>query len=122
MLSFPSSRRVFAWSGVTDMRRAMDGLAALVDAELGRDALSGDLFLFANRRRDRLKILVWDQSGYWVLYKRLERGTFHWPTGTDVAELDGAELALLLGGLDLTQTKRRRWYRRDARKKDVVER
>ena len=80
------------------------------------DPLSGHLFLFRNRRGDRLKILAWDQGGFWVLYKRLERGTFAWPTedeGTSVT-LRSSDLLLLLAGVDLTHTRRRRWYERVA--------
>jgi transposase len=74
--------------------------------------LSGHLFLFRNRRGDRIKILAGDQSGFWVLYKRLERGTFAWPTDNETprVELRSADLLLLLSGVDLARTRRRRWY------------
>jgi transposase len=80
------------------------------------DPLSGHLFLFRNRCGDRIKILAWDQGGFWVLYKRLERGTFAWPTDEDIArvELRSADLLLLLAGVDLAHTRRRRWYERAA--------
>jgi transposase len=76
--------------------------------------LSGHLFLFRNRRGDRLKILAWDRSGFWVLYKRLEQGTFAWPAEADTApvEMQSADLWLLLSGTDLAHTRRRRWYER----------
>jgi transposase len=74
------------------------------------------LFLFRNRRGDRLKILVWDRSGFWVLYKRLERGTFAWPAeqATTPFEMRGTDLMLLLSGVDVSATRRRRWYERAA--------
>ena len=78
MLTLSPAVRIYLKAGATDLRRSIDGLAALVREEMGLEALSGHLFLFRNRRGDRLKILVWDQSGFWVLYKRLERGTFAW--------------------------------------------
>ncbi len=82
----------------------------------GADPFSGHLFLFRNRRGDRLKILVWDQSGFWVLYKRLERGTFAWPRSEDQkpVELRATELMMLLGGLDVSATRRRHWYERES--------
>ena len=79
MLTVPPAVRIYLATGATDLRRSIDGLAALVRERFGLDPLSGHLFLFRNRRGDRLKILVWDRSGFWVLYKRLEQGTFAWP-------------------------------------------
>jgi transposase len=92
------------------------GLAALVRERFTLDPLSGHLFLFRNRRGDRIKILAWDRGGFWVLYKRLERGTFAWPVDDDVprVELRSADLLLLLSGVDLAHTRRRRWYERVA--------
>ena len=90
----------------------MDGLAAVARSRLELNPLSGHLILFRNRRGDRLKILVWDRSGFWVLYKRLERGTFSWPTGEAGAsvELRTSQLMFLLSGGEITQRTRRRWY------------
>jgi transposase len=80
---------------------------------LGHDPLSGHLFLFSNRARNRLKVLVWESSGFWLFAKRLERGTFAWPDAeSQSVELSHAQLALLLGGIDLRATKARKWYRR----------
>jgi transposase len=112
MLTIPPSVRIFAALGATDLRRGMDSLSALVRERFGLEPLSGHLFLFRNRRGDRLKILVWDRSGFWVLYKRLERGTFAWPTEASgaTAELRSSELMLLLSGAEITHTRRRRWY------------
>ena len=108
----PPTVRVYVATGTTDLRRSIDGLSMLVRERLTLDPLSGHLFLFRNRRGDRVKILAWDRSGFWVLYKRLERGTFAWPAETDVTpvEIRSADLLLLLAGTDLTHTRRRRWY------------
>jgi len=116
MLMLPSTVRVYVAAGTTDLRRSIDGLAMLVRERLALDPLSGHLFLFRNRRGDRLKILAWDRSGFWVLYKRLERGTFAWPTETEATpvEMRSTDLLLLLAGTDLTHTRRRRWYERVA--------
>jgi len=116
MLTLPPSVRIFVATGVTDLRRSVDGLSALVREAFGLDPLSGHLFLFRNRRRDRVKILVWDRSGYWVLYKRLERGTFAWPEGdaSTPLEIRSADLMLLLSGVDVSRTRRRKWYEKIA--------
>ncbi len=115
MLTLPPTVRVFLAAGATDMRKAFDTLAAVVRGTLGGDPLSGHLFVFCNRRRDRLKILHFDGSGLWVSAKRLEKGTFSWP-GADApaagVELRAGELALLLGGIDLRAARRRAWYDR----------
>ena len=114
MLTLPPSVRIYLAAGSTDLRRGMDGLAALVRDRLGLQPLSGHLFVFRNRRGDRVKILVWERSGFWVLYKRLERGTFAWPAEESDApfEMRGTDLMLLLSGVDLSSTRRRRWYDR----------
>ena len=97
------------------MRKSFNGLAAIVEHQLAKDPLSGHVFIFCNRRRDRVKVLVWDGSGLWVCAKRLEKGTFAWPRSADRAvRVTSEELALLLGGIDLRATKKRRWYRRSA--------
>lgn len=116
MLTLPPSVRVYVACGATDLRRSVDGLSAIVREHLKLDPLSGHLFLFRNRRGDRLKILVWDRSGFWVLYKRLERGTFAWPAGEEAGpvEMRSSELTLLLSGVDIAATRRRRWYERAA--------
>jgi transposase len=115
MLTLSPAVRIYVATGATDLRRSIDGLAALVRQRFDLDPLSGHLFLFRNRRGDRLKILAWDQGGFWVLYKRLERGTFAWPREDDGSVvLRSSELLLLLAGVDLAQTRRRRWYDRVA--------
>ena len=116
MLTLSPAVRIYLATGATDMRRSIDGLSALVRDRFTLDPLSGHLFLFRNRRGDRIKILAWDRSGFWVLYKRLERGTFAWPTDVDEApvEMRSTDLLLLLSGVEITQTRRRRWYERVA--------
>ena len=116
MLTLSPAVRVYLATGGTDLRLSIDGLSAVVRDRFALDPLSGHLFLFRNRRGDRLKILAWDRSGFWVLYKRLEQGTFAWPAeATDApVEMRSADLLLLLAGTDLAQTRRRRWYERVA--------
>src|SRR3984893_17761679 len=111
MLTLSPAVRIYIATGATDLRRSIDGLSALVRARLSLDPLSGHLFLFRNRRGDRLKILAWDRSGFWILYKRLEQGTFAWPDEeSGPVEMRSTDLALLLAGVDITTTRRRRWY------------
>ena len=108
MLSLPPSVRIFLASAPADGRRGIDGLAALVRESFGEDPLSGHLFVFRNRRGDRAKILYWDRSGYWLLQKRLERGTFRFPSAAlPRVEVEAADLALLLEGIDLAGARRR---------------
>jgi transposase len=115
MLTLSPAVRIYIATGATDLRRSIDGLSALVREQLALDPLSGHLFLFRNRRGDRLKVLAWDRSGFWVLYKRLERGTFAWPIEeTGSVEMRSTDLALLLAGVDVARTRRRRWYERVA--------
>ena len=93
-----------------DMRRSFDGLVAEVIATIDQDPQSGHLFVFFNKRRDMVKSLVWDGSGYWIHYKRLEHGRFHAfdrATSGGAIELSGTELTLLLAGIDLRGAKRR---------------
>jgi len=111
MLSLPPSVRLFIARGATDMRKSFDTLAALVIEQIDEDPQSGHLFLFVNRRRDRLKVLWWDRSGYCLLAKRLEHGQFRVfdrAEGTTGAfEMQASELALILDGIDLRGAKRR---------------
>ena len=113
MLTLTPSTKIYLVTGVTDMRKHFDRLAAIVSGTLKKDPLSGHVFVFCNRRRNRLKILFWDSSGYWVCAKRLERGTFVWPdSGDDSYEMSSEELGVLLAGVDLRGARRRRWYER----------
>jgi len=104
----PSAVRVFVYTGPTDMRRSFDGLAAMVREIIGQDPLSGHLFVFVNRPRNRVKLLVWDRSGYLLFYKRLEAGvfTFRGAAGPVCLEMTAADLALVLEGIDLSTAKR----------------
>jgi len=112
MLTVGTGARVFLVAGVTDMRKSFDTLAAVVRSVIQDDPLSGHLFVFCNRRRDRLKVLVWEESGFWLLAKRLERGTFIWPESSRKrVEYSTAELAALLAGLELSGRRRRRYRR-----------
>ena len=98
-----------------DMRKGFDGLYGLVRDRLGEDPMSGHLFLFTNRGRSRLKALVWDGSGLWVCAKRIEKGRVHWPAVDHEQRkvvLSHEELTMLLGGIDLAQTRERKWYRK----------
>jgi len=107
---------IFVATAPTDLRKAFDGLAALVRQSLGHDPLSGSLYVFGNRRQNRIKILFWEPGGYWLCTRRLERGTFRWPPREAVCvRYSREELVLLLGGIDLTQTRARRWYWREAK-------
>ena len=114
MFSIGSATRIYVAAGSTDMRKGFEGLFGLVRDRLQCDPLSGHVFLFSNAQRNRLKLLFWDGSGLWVCAKRLEKGRFRWPEADSDATkitLTHEELALLLGGIDLTQTRRRAWYR-----------
>ena len=109
--------RVYLCTSPTDMRKGFDTLAVLVRDGLGYDPMSGHLFLFVGRRRDRLKILYWDRDGYALWYKRLEKGTFRMPVAKPDAasiELKASELAMLLEGIDLRSIKRRARFQRPA--------
>lgn len=109
--------RVFLCTSPTDMRKGFDTLAVLVREGLGYDPLSGHLFLFVGRRRDRLKLLYWDRDGYALWYKRLEQGTFRMPVAKPEPasiELKASELAMLLEGIDLRSIKRRKRFQRPA--------
>jgi transposase len=114
MLTF-NGHRIFLVTGPTDMRKSFCGLGGLARELLGATPASRDLFIFCNRGRNRLKILVFDESGAWVLAKRLDRGTFSWPSRANenaTAEYRPEKLALLLGGIDAPVMTSRRWQRR----------
>lgn len=113
MLNLGHGTRIFLVTGVTDMRKSFDTLAAIVSNTLEEDPYSGHVFAFANRGRNRVKLLLWDRSGFWLFAKRLEKGTFAWPDSSERSiDMTPEELTLLLGGIDLEGAKRRRWYKR----------
>jgi transposase len=111
VLMLPPSVRIFIASAPMDLRCSFDRLAGWVGEQLELDPYSGHLFVFRNRRGDRVKILYWDRSGFCLWYKRLEQGVFRLPSSPgSVVELEWAELALLLEGIDLAGSHRRaRW-------------
>jgi transposase len=109
--------KIYVAVEAVDMRKGFEGLYGLVRDQLGADPLSGHLFLFSNRTRTRLKALVWDGSGLWVCAKRLEKGRFRWPEAKPqqrAVTMRSEELAMLVNGLDLKQTRQRNWYRKSA--------
>ena len=113
MLNWPAQVRIFLCTTATDMRKSFDGLQALVGSAFGQQVLDGHLFLFLNRRRDRVKLLYWDRDGLALWYKRLESGTFEVPprsASDGQVELDATELAMMLGGISLADAKRRKRY------------
>jgi len=111
MLSLSPATRVFVALQPVDMRAGFNRLYAHVQTRLNEDPLSGHLYVFTNRRKNRVKVLYFDGSGLWVCAKRLERGTFGWPSGEGAArDLRPEELSVLLHGLEATP--RRNWFRR----------
>ena len=117
MIHLPASVRVYLCVSACDMRKSFDGLQALVRDAMELDAFAGHLFVFGNRRRDRVKILYWDRDGFAVWAKRLEQGTYAMPFGDSGGkrkEITAQELGALLSGIDLSQAKRRKRYERKA--------
>ena len=116
MFGLSPATRIYLAVGATDLRKGFEGLYGLVRDRLLCEPTSGHLFLFSNARRNRIKVLHWDGSGLWLCAKRLERGRFSWP-GEDAqavrVTVSQEELSLLLGGIDLTQTRRKNWYRKE---------
>ena len=115
MLGLPNGTKIYFCSQPVDFRRGFDGLSGMVESVFEMNVLDGHLFLFVNRRRDRIKALWWEPGGLILWYKRLERGTFQLLTTTnddEGIELDYSQLVKLLGGLDLRTGRRRRRYHR----------
>jgi transposase len=113
MLSLGLTGRIWVCVEPVDGRKSFDGLAAVVMAQLGRDPLSGDLFVFKNRRGDRLKILAWQGDGFALYLRRLERGTFAFPTADGASRsVTATELAMILGGVEWQTARRRPRYQR----------
>jgi transposase len=111
MLSLSAATRVFVAIAPVDLRQSFNGLYAAVREQLQQDPLSGHLFVFTNKGRDKVKVLFWDGSGLWVCAKRLEKGRFSWPKGEGVAaSLRSEELTALLSGLEVRR--KAGWYRR----------
>jgi transposase len=115
VFGFGPATRIYVAAGATDMRKNFNGLYGLVRDYLGCDPESGHVFVFTNARRNRLKLLVYDGSGLWVCAKKLDGGRFRWPDADSTVKklvLSSEQLVLLLGGIDLTQTRPRKWYRK----------
>jgi transposase len=115
VFGFGPATRIYVATGATDLRKGFDCLYGLVRDRLECDPTSGYAFLFTNARRNRLKLVVYDGSGLWVCAKKLDRGCFRWPAVDSTVKkivLSHEELALLLGGIDLSQTRPRKWYRK----------
>lgn len=117
MLSLSGSLKVFLALELCDLRKGFNGLQVEVSQTLKEDLHSGAVFVFCNRRRTRLKMLVWDGSGLWLLIKRLEKGTFSWPkeveAGTKKLRLAPEAFAMLTDGIDLRGARMRPWYERE---------
>jgi transposase len=113
---------LFRSTGATDLRKGFNGLFALVRTQWDRDALSGDLYLFCNRRRDALKIFFWSEGTLWVCAARLEKGTYRWPAaGATTLTMTASELHLLLSGIDLAGASRRvRWRKSEINRSEAT--
>ncbi len=117
MLSLALPIQIYLCTEATDMRRGFDGLARMAEQHLARDVLAGGLYVFVNRRRDRVKLLYWDNDGLAIWHKRLEAGRFQLPVveaESSCVTLTGMQLALILGGIDLASARQRKRYRRPA--------
>ena len=105
MLNLPDGATVHLACGSTDLRKSIDGLAAIVSYTYKLDLFTGALFVFCNHSRDKIKILHWDHNGFWLYYRRLERGKFRWPehSSEQAAPISRRQLQWLLDGLALEQ-------------------
>ena len=119
VLSLPTRLRVILAREATDMRRSFDGLCALIEHRFHRDPYAGDVFAFFNRRRNYVKLLLWDGNGFWLFAKRLEGGTFErWQPASDDrthVEIERAQLLMLLEGVDLKSAEFRRHFARSVK-------
>jgi transposase len=125
MIALAPQVRVFLFRSATDMRKSFHGLVALVESGLKHDPLSGSLFVFVNRRRDRMKILYWGQTGFCIWYQQLQKGTYQLPDQDslekeDTLEVTRSQLSLILDGIDLSSARQRPRFRleREARHAD----
>lgn len=115
MLSLPPTVRIWLSADPVDLRKSFDGLAALVREGLRGNPLSGDVFVFRNKAADRIKLLVWEEDGYAIWYKRLEAGRYRFPPAPESqphVEVRAADLIMLLEGIDLSSVKRGKRYHR----------
>ena len=116
MITLPPQVRIFLYRLPTDMRKSFHGLLALTESVIKQDPLSGNLFVFVNRRRDRIKILYWAQTGFCIWYQQLQRGTYQLPSHQslqerDTVEVTRAQLSLILEGIDLCSVRQRTRFR-----------
>jgi transposase len=117
MLIFTKSLRICLAVEPCDLRASFEKLAVLVKERLGEDERSSQVFVFGNRRKNRVKMLYWDGTGLWILTKKLEAGTYSWPSGSEAGKtklsLRAEALEMLLSGIDLKGAKLRPWYESD---------
>ena len=115
MLSLPHSLRVVLAVSSVDMRKSFNALWVLVEEHLQEDPRKGGLYLFSNKARNRVKALYWDGSGVWLFAKRLEKGRFSWPIGSDARKLalKPEAVIMLLNGIDLQKGCEKAWYERE---------
>lgn len=106
MFRFDAPLTIWLHREPVDFRKSINGLAALVQQSLSLDPLGGGVFAFTNRRRDRIKLLLWDRNGFWLLMKRLEADRFVWPRASTVVELTVEQLHWLLDGIDVEAMRR----------------
>lgn len=117
MIALPPQIRVFLYRLPTDMRKSFHGLVALTESALKQDPLSGSLFVFLNRRRDRIKVLYWGQTGFCIWYQQLQQGTYQLPTeealdARETIEVTRSQLSLILDGIDLASVRQRTRFQR----------
>ena len=124
MLTIPSTVKLFAAVNPVDFRRGIDGLTAIVESEFGIEAMSGDIFVFLNKRANQVRLLFWERDGFCLLTKRLEAGTFRRlkkeRDGSSHVEIEPAELVLLLEGIDVASMRRRKRYVRGQAGKKIA--
>lgn len=111
MINLPSARRYFLYAKATDMRKSFTGLCGLVNNEMGKELHNGDGFIFINKRRTLIKILMWDRSGFVIYYKKLASGTIEIPKDSD-AQISVSTLLMMLEGVDLKQARFRKRFKR----------
>lgn len=124
MFGIGPATRIYLALGATDMRKGFEGLYGLVRDRLQLEPLSGHVFIFCNKARNRTKVLFWDGSGLWICAKRLQKGRFSWPSEDQEqvrVSLSHEELVLLLGGIEVGRTRRKNWYRKELLPNEKVE-
>ncbi len=109
MINLPSARRYYLYREAADMRKSFNGLCGIVNNEMSLDLRGGDGFIFINKRRTLIKILIWDRSGFVIYYKKLASGTIQVPSG-EAAEVSVATLMMMLEGVDLRGSRMRKRY------------